>query len=163
MEFLDRADAGRRLASELKPFTEEWPVILALPRGGVPVALEVARALHAPLDVLAAASSVPVGGRTVIAVDDGLASGLSALAAVREIRRRGARQIVVAAPVCSGKAASTLAGEADRIVCLEAPPCMFAVGMSYRDFAPVSDEQVAALLAEAGTEEISGHAVPVAR
>jgi len=213
MLFLDRRDAGHRLVSELMEFADERPVIVALPRGGVPVAFEVARALRAPLDILAVRKlgapgnpelgvgavaedgtaildpqsagmhgmtqamleetlavesrelrrrveryrdgrpSIPVSGRTVIVVDDGLATGLTDLAAVRALRKRGARRIVVAVPVGSSEAVSMLAGEADRVVCLEIPRRLFGVGMWYRDFSPVSDEQVEALLAEAGRAE----------
>ncbi len=213
MLFLDRRDAGHRLASELMEFADERPVIVALPRGGVPVGVEVARALGAPLDILAVRKlgapgnpelgvgavaedgtaildpqsagmhgmtqamleetlavesrelrrrveryrdgrpSIPVSGRTVIVVDDGLATGLTDLAAVRALRKRGARRIVVAVPVGSSEAVSMLAGEADRVVCLEVPRRLFGVGMWYRDFSPVSDEQVEALLAEAGRAE----------
>jgi len=213
MLFLDRRDAGHRLVSELMEFADERPVIVALPRGGVPIAFEVARALRAPLDILAVRKlgapgnpelgvgavaedgtaildpqsagmhgmtqamleetlavesrelrrrveryrdgrpSIPVSGRTVIVVDDGLATGLTDLAAVRALRKRGARRVVVAVPVGSSEAMSVLAGEADRVVCLEVPRRLFGVGMWYRDFSPVSDEQVEALLAEAGRAE----------
>ena len=213
MVFLDRVDAGARLAVELEPLAQEHPVIVALPRGGVPVAFEIARALHAPLDILAVRKlgapgnpelgvgavaedgtgvldpqsaemhgmtqatlgetlavesrelrrrveryrdgrpPASVKGRTVVIVDDGLATGLTDLAAVRALRSRGARQIIVAVPVGSSEAVSMLAGEADRVVCLEVPRRLFGVGMWYRDFSPVSDEQVEALLAEAGREE----------
>ena len=213
MEFLDRHDAGRRLASELEPLTDQQPVIVALPRGGVPVAFEVARALGAPLDILAvrklaAATNpelgvgavaedgtgvldprsarmlgmtqstldttialesrelrrrvqryrdgrapIPVAGRTVIVIDDGLATGLTDLAAVRALRKRGASSIVVAIPVGSSESVSLLAQEADRVVCLEVPERLFGVGRWYRDFTPVSDEQVVALLAEASGGE----------
>jgi putative phosphoribosyl transferase len=219
MRFLDRRDAGRRLAAELKPFAQERPVIVALPRGGVPIALEVARALRAPLDILAVRKlgapgnpelgvgavaedgtgvldprsagmlgmtetmldatlaqesrelrrrveryrdgrpSIPVSGRTVIVVDDGLATGLTELAAVRALRKRGAQRIVVAVPVGSSESVSMLAEEADQVVCLMIPRRLFGVGMWYRDFAPVSDEQVLALLAEA-SGEASTEALP---
>jgi putative phosphoribosyl transferase len=209
VEFLDRHDAGRRLAVRLRSLAGARPVIVALPRGGVPVAFEVALALRAPLDILLvrklAASGNPelgvgavaedgtgvldvhsagmlgmtqatleetlaresrelrrrveryregrsliaVNGRTVIVIDDGLATGLTDLAAVRALRKRGARQIVVGVPVGSGEAVSMLAEEADRVVCLEIPPRLLGVGTWYRDFTPVSDEEVEALLAEA--------------
>ncbi len=211
MEFLDRHDAGRRLAVGLEGLEEQRPVIVALPRGGVPVAFEVARALGAPLEILAVRKlgapgnpelgvgavaedgtgvfdpesagtlgmtqamldetvelesrelrrrveryrdgrpTIPVSGRTVIVVDDGLATGLTDLAAVRALRKRGAREVIVAVPVGSSQAVAMLAKEADRVVCLEVPPRLFGVGMSYRDFSPVSDEQVLALLARAGS------------
>lgn len=207
MEFLDRRDAGRRLAKELGPLAREHPVIVAVPRGGVPVAFAVARTLCAPLDILAVQKlgapgnpelgvgavaedgtgvldpdsadmhgmtqvaldetlalesrelrrrvaryrdgrpSIPVVGRTVIIVDDGLATGLTDLAAVLAVRKRGARRIVVAVPVGSTQAVSMLAKEADRVICLEIPPRLLGVGMWYRDFTPVSDEEVVALLA----------------
>jgi putative phosphoribosyl transferase len=209
MLFLDRRDAGRRLAAELAALANERPVIIALPRGGVPVAFEVARALDAPLDILAVRKlgapgnpelgvgavaedgtgvldpqsagmlgmteamldatlaqesrelrrrveryrdgrpSIPVSGRTVIVVDDGLATGLTDLAAVRALRKRSASRIVVAAPVGSGDSVSMLAEEADQVVCLTVPRHLFGVGMWYRDFTPVSDAQVLALLADA--------------
>ncbi len=186
---------------------------MALPRGGVPVAWEVACALHAPLDILAVRKlgapgnpefgvgavaedgtgvldsrsaamlgmtqaeldatlaresqelsrrveryrdgrpSIPVQGRTVIIVDDGLATGLSDLAAVRALRNRGAGRIIVAVPVGSSEAVSMLATEADRVICLEVPRRLLGVGMWYRDFSPVSDEQVVALLADTGWQE----------
>jgi putative phosphoribosyl transferase len=209
MQFLDRRDAGRRLAVELAPFAVERPVIVALPRGGVPVALELARALKAPLEILAVRklgapgnpefgvgavaedgtgvldprsagmvgmtqatldatlareslelrrrveryrdgrAAMPVEGRTVIVVDDGLATGLTDLAAVRALRKRGAHRIVVAAPVGSSYAVSMLSEEADRVICLTIPPNLDGVGAWYRDFTPVSDEQVLAILAAA--------------
>jgi putative phosphoribosyl transferase len=209
VELLDRHDAGRRLAAELVTFAGERPVIVALPRGGVPVAFEVALVLGAPLELLAVRKlgatwnpelavgavaedgtvvldsqsplvlgmpqgkietalarevgelrrrvdryragrpATPVNGRTAIIVDDGLATGLTALAAVRALRARDATRVVVAAPVGSVEAVSRLAGEADRVVCVEIPPRLYGVGMWYRDFEPVSEEQVRALLAQA--------------
>lgn len=213
MKFLDRHDAGRRLAAALEPMRDQQPVIVALPRGGVPVAFEVARALDAPLDILAVRklgapgnpelgvgavaedetgvldphsagmlgmtqamlnrtlavesqelrrrveryrngrSPLPVTGRTAIIVDDGLATGLTDLAAVRALRKRGASHIVVAVPVGSSDAVSMLAEEADRVVCLEVPPRLYGVGMWYDDFTPVSDEEVMALLASTTTDQ----------
>ena len=87
-----------------------------------------------------------VRGRTVIVVDDGLATGLSDLAAVRSLRRRGAGRIVVAVPVGSQPAVSMLEREADQVLCHTVPPELLGVGGWYRDFTPVSDEQVLALL-----------------
>lgn len=215
MSFVDRTHAGRRLASELAGLRGERPVIVALPRGGVPVAWEVARELGAPLEILAVRklgapgnpelgvgavaedgtgvldprsaaslgmtqavldstvalesrelrrrvehyrdgrSPIPVSGRTVIVVDDGLATGLTDLAAIRALRKRGATQIIVAVPVGSSEAVSMLAEEADRVVCLEVREPLFGVGVWYQDFSPVSDEQVIALLGEASARQCS--------
>jgi putative phosphoribosyl transferase len=212
MQFLDRQDAGRRLAAKLMDLADERPVVVALPRGGVPVGVEVARALGAPLEILAVRKlgapgnpelgvgavaedgtgvldpqsagmlgmtqamldatlaresrelrrrveryrdgrpSIPVSGRTVIVVDDGLATGLTDLAAVRALRKRGARRIVVAVPVGSNESVSMLAEEADQVFCLTIPQRLVGVGMWYHDFTPVSDEQVLALLAEAARD-----------
>jgi putative phosphoribosyl transferase len=210
MQFADRRDAGRRLASELLELASEGPVVVALPRGGVPVAVEVAKALDAPLDILAVrklgapgnrelgvgavaeggsavldSSSaeqlgltravldatlaretqelrrrvaryrgerppIAVDGRTVIVVDDGLATGLSDLAAIRALRKRGARRIVVAVPVGSRESVAMLGEEADEVLCLMIPERLYGVGLWYEDFAPVSDEEVLALLEQAG-------------
>jgi predicted phosphoribosyltransferase len=208
MRFLDRRDAGRRLAAELIALADELPVIVALPRGGVPVAAEVARALAAPLDILAVRklgapgnpelgigavaedatgvldvrsagrlgmtrpmldatlsqesqelrrrveryrdgrAAIPVSGRTVIVVDDGMATGLTDLAAVKALRKRGAARIVVAVPVASRESVAMLGKEADRVVSVMIPRRLFGVGVWYEDFTAVSDEQVIALLAE---------------
>lgn len=86
-------------------------------------------------------------GRTVILVDDGLATGLTALAAVRSLRRDGPRRLVVAAPVCSPEAVRLLRADVDDVVCVEAPPAFRAVGLWYDDFAQTTDEEVLALLA----------------
>jgi len=213
MHFLDRRDAGRMLAAELVPLAGERPVVVALPRGGVPVGAEVARLLGAPLEILAvrklgapgnpelgvgaivedgtavlderSASAVgmtqvtldetvareaaelqrrveryragrarvPVEGRTVIVVDDGLATGLSDLAAVRSLRKQAARRIVVAVPVGSGESVRMLAEEADDVVSVLTPRVLFGVGLWYEDFSPVSDEQVLTLLREASARE----------
>ena len=209
MVFEDRRHAGRLLAARLLGLAPERPVVLAVPRGGVPVALEIAHALGAPLDVLTVRKlgaprnpelavgavaedgtavlnvemarslgmtrsqlgavvererhelrrrverfrdglePIEVRGRTAIVVDDGLATGLTDLAAVRALRGRDAARIVVAVPVGSGEAISMLRDEADEVVCLTTPRELFSVSEWYRDFAPVSDEQVLALLAEA--------------
>jgi predicted phosphoribosyltransferase len=206
--FRDRAHAGRQLARRLEPYGAQRPDVVALPRGGVPVAAEVARALGAPLDVVVvrkigaprnseyAIGAVAEGGvhvlgrregrsadlsgaelgeliaraqrelderlqryrrgrppvdlrgHTVIAVDDGLATGRSALAAVRSIRGRGAARVILAAPVASRQAALLLREAADEVVCLEVPSDLWAVGAWYEDFRATSDEEVARLLAE---------------
>jgi putative phosphoribosyl transferase len=207
MRFRDRRDAGRRLAAELLDLAEQQPVVVALPRGGVPVAAEVARALGARLEIFGVLkvgapgnpelavgaiaedgsgvldprsagrlgmtqamldetlerdskelrrrveryrggrAPVAVGGRTVIVVDDGLATGLTVLAAVRAIRRRGPARIVVAVPVGSDESVSMLAEEVDRVVCPMTPEPLLGVGRWYWNFAPVSDDQVIEALA----------------
>ena len=204
--FLDRRDAGQRLAERLEHLREENPVVIGLPRSGVPVAYEVASALEAPLDVaivrklgapfqpeyaLGAIGEedvvflnpdavgilgvsdqelervksrerselerrqrlyrgdhppLSVRGRTVILVDDGIATGASASAAARVLRRRGAARVVLAVPVGPPGAGERFGEEVDEFFCLEAPADFFAVGPYYEDFGQTSDEQVEELL-----------------
>lgn len=211
MRFRDRRDAGRRLAAELVDLAQEQPVVVALPRGGVPVAAEVAQALDAPLEIFGVLkvgapgnpelavgaiaedgsgvldprsagrlgmtqamldealerdakelrrrvdryrggrAPIAVGGRTVIVIDDGLATGLTVLAAVRALRRRDPARIVVAVPVGSDESVSMLAEEVDRVVCLMTPEPLLGVGRWYWNFAPVSDDQVIEALAVANS------------
>jgi putative phosphoribosyl transferase len=216
MVFRDRRDAGRRLATELAQMDLDRPVIVALPRGGVPVAYEVAAALGAPLDVLAVRKlgapghpefgvgavaeddvgvldprtagsvgmegdvleaaiaresaelrrrvavyrdgrpPVPLQGRTAVIVDDGVATGLTDLAALRAVRKRGAARVVVAVPVGAPPSLSMLRDEADDVVCLCAPTDLGGVGRWYDDFSQVPDEVVVRLLAEAGAGSGAG-------
>jgi predicted phosphoribosyltransferase len=213
--FADRRDAGRRLAERLAPLASSRPVVIALPRGGVPVAVEVARALSAPLDVLGVrklgapgnpelavgaiaegvgavldvglarrtgmtrrrfASAVereeaelarrvvayrrgrpplPIAGRSVIVVDDGVATGLTEQAAIVALRARGARRITVAVPVGAPESIARLARECDEVVCHTCPQSLRAVGCWYEDFAPLSDHEVIELLA--GAAAASSH------
>ena len=208
VRFRDRHDAGRRLAALLGDLREEHPLVVGIPRGGVPVAAEVASALGAPLDVAVVRKigaprnpefaigalaeggvhvlsqrvvralrlsdvelerliarvaleleerlrryrggrePVDLTGRTAILVDDGLATGSSALAAVRSLRKRGAARVVLAVPVGAPESLAAMRAEADDVVCVEAPADLWAVGYWYEDFSPTSDEEVAALLAE---------------
>ena len=211
--FADRIDAGQALAASLTRFAgRDDVVVLGLPRGGVPVALEVARALSAPLDVLvvrklgvpgheeyamgaiasggirvlsqvvikglriseAAVAEVvareegelsrreaafrngrpalELAGRTVLLVDDGLATGSTMLAAVRAARAKGPARVVVAVPTGSAEACALLAKEADEVVCLDTPEPFRAVGLWYEDFSQTSDEQVKACLRETRSE-----------
>jgi putative phosphoribosyl transferase len=211
MSFLDRNDAGRRLAAELEPLRAEHPVILGLPRGGVPVAYEVAAALDAPLDVIivrklgvpfqpelgmgaigeggvrilneqvvhrAGVTADELGavegreraeldgraarfrggrprlaltGRTVVIVDDGIATGSTARAACRVARAQGARRVVLAVPVAPPHAIAELRQDADDVVCLELPWDFYAIGQFYADFSQTSDEEVIACLERAAT------------
>jgi putative phosphoribosyl transferase len=187
--------------------TAERPVVVGLPRGGVPVAYEVAQALGAPLDVLVVRKlgcpwqpelgvgalgeggvrllnaalmrstgvtepqleavaareaaelehrvrlyrgerePIPITGRTVIVVDDGLATGFTARAAIEVLRRRGAHRIVLAVPVAPIGTVSELQSIADEVVCLHTPSDLRAIGQFYEDFAQTSHEEVASLLA----------------
>lgn len=209
-QFADRKQAGIELARTVSRLKLRPPVIvLALPRGGVPVAYEVARALRAPLDVLVVRkigmpgqpelaigaiasgnvtvrepiSGIPFGpdarafallaereraelerrersyrgdrpalelaGKTVVLVDDGLATGATMLAAVRAARKAGASSIVVAAPVASDEASALVGGEADTLALLQIPAELHSIGEWYWEFAQVEDAEVLALLTKA--------------
>jgi predicted phosphoribosyltransferase/dienelactone hydrolase len=211
MSFRDRADAGRKLAERLEVFRPERPVVVGLPRGGVPVAAEVARVLDAPLDVLVVRKlghpahrelglgaigeggalvlnrglidqlrvapvalqrvkaqeerelarrvaryrgdrpRLAVDGRTVILVDDGLATGFTARAAVEVLRHAGARRVVLAVPVAPVATADELRAVADEVVCLDTPTAFDAIGRWYDDFRQVGDAEVIRLLAGVAT------------
>jgi putative phosphoribosyl transferase len=209
IRFRDRRDAGRQLAALLEPYCSERPVIVAMPRGGVPVAAEVARALDAPLDVAVVRKigapqnpefaigavaenavrllseqatralgltdaevnvlvaqaegeladyvhryrgqrpAIDLAGRTVILIDDGLATGRSAHAALLSLRARGAARLILAVPVAAAESVRALASLVNEIVCVEQPEEMWAVGYWYEDFAPTSDAEVVAALDQA--------------
>jgi predicted phosphoribosyltransferase len=210
MRFQNRSDAGRQLAALFTGFANQPDVrILALPRGGVPVAFEIARTLHAPLDVwvvrklgapsipeLAIGAIAPGGiqllasdtirrlnipqqiveaiaareraeldrrekayrgdrpllditAKTVILVDDGLATGSTMRAAIASLRQRQPARIIVAAPVAARSVCAQLAHEADQVVCLFAPIDLDAVGQWYEDFEQTSDAEVCERLARA--------------
>ena len=218
--FRDRREAGVALGAALLGLTGDEPVVLALPRGGVPVAYEIARALHAPLDVLLVRKvgapgnpelgmgavaeggvrvldrdtiralmisaeeldrsierataelagqlqryrggrpAIELAGRTAIVVDDGLATGGTANAALRAVRARGARRVVLAVPVGSRQAVERLRPEADEVVCLNVPADLRAVGAWYRDFGQTSDEEVAELLERAALASVTPTPAP---
>jgi predicted phosphoribosyltransferase len=207
MRYRNRIDAGRELARHLTTYASRSDVVvLGLPRGGVPVAAEVAARLRAPLDVFlvrkigvpehpelamgalaeggikvlsnrlirdlgipaglvervtarerleldrrdvcfrAGRKPQPVAGRTVILVDDGLATGLTMEAAIAALREQQPSQIIVATPVGAREACARLSTVADDVVCPLRPDPFSAVGMWYDDFAPTDDDEVRRLL-----------------
>ncbi|SFK29969.1 phosphoribosyltransferase [Methylocapsa palsarum] len=206
--FVDRSDAGRQLASLLAPLKAQHPIVFALPRGGAPVAAEIAKALRAPLDLLlvrklgapsqpelaigaivdgakptlllndeivrslhvtpgeiAQIRDVELGvierrrksyfkgrpplsakGRFVIVVDDGLATGATARAALNALRQQGASRIALAVPVAPPQTLQDLALECDEIYCLQEQDYFPGVGAFYRDFRQLTDAEVIAIL-----------------
>lgn len=208
----NRREAGRLLAAEISTMAPDRPVVLALPRGGVPVAAEIARVLNAALDILvvrkvgapdnpelalaalvdgdppdlvandetvAAYGLDPAGlealarrerpelerrrqtyrgtrepldvaGRTVILVDDGIATGTTVKAALRALARRRPARVILAVPVAPPDVIAVLAREAGTIVCPLRPVPFRALSLHYRDFPQLSDREVLEILAEAG-------------
>lgn len=206
--FADRDDAGKRLAAEVKRLRLADPVVLALPRGGVPVAAPVAEVLGAPLDLvmvrkigapghteLAAGAvvdgaahqvvwnesvlrslglgpadlqpavekqlalikdrrtlyfggraPVPVQGRDVVVVDDGIATGATIRAALKGLSQAGAASIVLAVPVAPSDTLAALKPLVDRVICLTTPEPFFAVGQQYQRFDQVTDTEVVGIL-----------------
>ena len=206
--FADRTEAGKELAKQLVARKLDDPVVLALPRGGVPVAVEIARALKAPLDLvlvrkigvpfqreLAAAAVVdggepevvvndevmtmagvtqdyigeqakielaeierrrlvylegrpriPLEGRNLILVDDGIATGASVRAAIAALLRKSPRRLILAVPVAPRETVALLRGKVDEVVCLEMPEPFYAIGLHYLDFHQVPDEEVVKLM-----------------
>ncbi|RKS07952.1 putative phosphoribosyl transferase [Nocardiopsis sp. Huas11] len=224
LPFTDRSEAGRRLAERVRAYAVNDPIVLALPRGGVPVGAELARRLDADFDVLVvrkiglpgrpetgvgaisedghvyfddlalARLRVPrqalddtvkeeraeldrrrrvyrgersaprIAGRDCVVVDDGVATGGTARAALRMVRQAGPSQVVLAVPVASPEAVELLREEADALVVLSAPDNFHAVGEWYRDFDQLSDADVMAILAERGRvrpEENTARAVRI--
>jgi len=216
MLFTDRADAGRHLARRLRSLRGTDVVVAALPRGGLPVAFEVAEELRAPLDVIvvrklgvpyqpelgfgaigedgtriiddhvvrltgltgpqiAAVAAreraraarrverlrggrpqVPLAGRTVIVIDDGIATGSTARAACQVARARGAGRVILAVPVGPASGVASLCRDADEVICLHTPEGFYAIGDWYTDFSQVTDEEVTALLDRAAAIRSSG-------
>src|SRR6516165_4402459 len=213
MVFADRNDAGRRLAARLGHLRGEPVVVLGLPRGGVPVAFQVARALGAPLDVIvvrklgvpfqpelgmgavgedgvrivndevvsltgvsggeiAAVEAgeraelerrakrfrgdrprVALEGRTVVVVDDGIATGSTARAACQVARAQGAARVVLAVPVAPSGWQARIGRDADECICLHTPALFFAIGQFYADFSQTSDDEVVDRLERAARRE----------
>jgi putative phosphoribosyl transferase len=210
--FRDRTEAGRLLAQKLREYANrDDVVVLALPRGGVPVGFEVAKALNAPLDIFlvrklglpeqeelamgaiatggvrvlndevvraldipdeivdavaakeerelerrereyrGGRAPVDVRGRTVILIDDGLATGSSMRAAALALRNKQPAQIVVAVPVGAPSTCAEFESEVDKVVCAVTPEPFWGVGQWYRDFSPTSDEEVRDLLGRAAS------------
>jgi len=214
--FNDRREAGRQLAAALAFLKERSPVILGLPRGGVPVAYEIAMALEAPLDVLlvrkigspfspevgmgalvegdpprrvlndemidllrpsslflaqeverqtrelqrrrslycGGRERMPLAGRTVVIVDDGIATGGSMLAALEAVRAAEPERLLLAVPVAPADTLEKLCSLADDAICLQVPANFRAVSQYYEDFAQTGDEEVTALLDEAAKRSL---------
>lgn len=208
--FSNRTEAGQLLARKLTTYTNRSDVlVLALPRGGVPVAFEVAKALNAPLDIcLVRKLGVPghkelamgaiatgvvmvlneevvesvgiskeiinqvaaqeqqelerrdrlyrgnrpvpeVKNRTILLIDDGIATGSTMRAAITTLRKQQPKSIVVAVPVAPPSTCNELKLEVDQVVCLTMPPTFHAIGLWYEDFSQTTDEEVRNLLAQA--------------
>ncbi len=207
IRFRDRTDAGQQLAQQLKAYANRADVlVLALPRGGVPIGYEIARALNLPLDICLVRklgepgnkesaigaisadgvrvlnhyalsylgitkqqleritdqelqelkrrdqayrgnrSPVDIYDRTIILVDDGLATGATMRAAVMWVRSQQPRQLIVAVPIAAMGAYKQLKTQVDRLICLSIPNNMFAIGLWYNNFDQVTDEEVCNLL-----------------
>lgn len=206
--FTDRVDAGKKLASALAGVSGKNSIVLAIPRGGVIVGYEIAKALNLPLDViiphkigapdnpeLAIGAMTEDGtiildrsvisylgvpeayikeesevqkreierrlkmyrknepypdlhGRDVIVVDDGIATGSTMKAALASVRKRGAKTIIAAAPVCPPSTIKELAKEADQIICVHSPEYFSAIGQFYENFEQTTDEEVIEILSE---------------
>lgn len=165
MHFEDRTDAGRRLGAEMAGAVGPDVVVLGVPRGGVPVAREVARALDAPLDVLVVAapgraelreaeyrgglSPARLDGRVAAVVDEGATTGATAEQACRLARGKGASRVVLGLPVARAASLDGLGRACDQLICLHAPRSFWTVGLWYGDFETVSDTAVRAVLREA--------------
>lgn len=156
MYFVDRRDAGRQLADLLRHLRSADPVVLAVPRGGVPVAAEVAEALEAPLEVcLVGAARAPfadaqqpleVDGRTVIVVDEGLVTGAAARAACQVAREYGAARVILAPPIAAYDKTPRLYDVADELICIHAPEDFVSVADAYAQLPRVPDAQIIELL-----------------
>lgn len=206
MIFKNRSSAGKKLAKKLKKYQQENVIVLALPRGGVPVGYEIAKLLASPFNVIVSRKigapqnpelgigaisennvslmnkriasllnisqnqveniikkekkelsrrirlyrnnqSLPdLSGKTVILVDDGLATGVTAKAAIESIKKLKPEKIVFAAPVCARESVKQLSPDADQIVCLYTPSALQAIGIYYKNFQQVTDQEVVRLI-----------------
>lgn len=206
MLFQNREDAGKQLALRLKKFGGYNTLILALPRGGVPVGSQIANYLHIPLDIFVvrkigapsnpelAIGAIASGGtwyldkltiqnlkiphelideiaikeleevarrqkeyrdnlpppeiknKTIILVDDGIATGATVKAAIRAIQKNNPAKLILAVPVCSREVIAELNPLVDKIICLETPDHFTAVGVYYKNFDQISDDEVKAIL-----------------
>ena len=209
--FQDRREAGRILAEEVCAYLRDIgvtdrPLVLGLPRGGLPIAQEIAESVHGDLDVSVARKigfpaqpefgigavtadgparfsqetlrqvglteadltadvqrereearrrlrryrgdrELPrIADRTVIVADDGVATGVTSMAALQDVRAKGPRNLIFAAPACAKEATQLLASEADKVLCLRVPDYFGAVGAWYRDFEQLTDDDVEAIL-----------------
>lgn len=208
--FANRSEAGKQLAAVLQDMNLADPVILALPRGGVPLGYEVAKALGAPLDILLVRKigapgheeygigalvdgaspqvvideeiarmvgasqgyidrevarqleelerrraayrtgpAIPLAGRTVVVVDDGIATGGTVRAALQALAKVGAARIVLAVPLVPSDILPVMRSLCDEVICLSSPEPFYAVGAHYRDFEQTEDVEVVRLLSEA--------------
>jgi putative phosphoribosyl transferase len=215
--FATRSDAGQRLADQLAHLRDQQPIVIGLPRGGLPVGAAIAERLHADLDVLIVrkigaplqpelalgalvegdppivswnenvieqmrvtpkeidaivkveraeierrrqkylggrARISPVG-RLVILVDDGIATGATARAALQALRKQGTRRVVLAVPLAPSDVVKTLQREADEVYCLESPDPFGSVGTHYRDFHQLDDAEAIAILDAAGRSKVT--------
>lgn len=206
MIFANRQEAGKLLATELARHRNEKPIVLALPRGGIPIGFEIAEVLHAPLEVLVARKigaphnpELGIGAiaedevrvldeptikllgisteeiekvtekekeelkrrvamyrnnkplpslkaKTVLLVDDGLATGVTARAAIASIKKQKPKRLIFASPVCAYDTAQEFKQMVDDVICVTTPVDFSAVGLWYQEFGQVSDDQVVALL-----------------
>jgi putative phosphoribosyl transferase len=157
MYFVDRRDAGRQLADLLKHLRRADPVVLAVARGGVPVAAEVAESLDAPLEICHVSTSsrtpfaddkqpLEVDGRTVIVVDEGLVTGATARAACRIARDSGAARVILALPIAAYDKTPRLYDVADELICIHAPQDFVSVADAYAQHPRVPDAQIIELM-----------------
>ena len=213
--FKDRTDAGRELAGRLSPLAGKDTIVIALPRGGLPVAYEIAHALGAPLDVInvrklgvpwheeLALGAIGTGGvrvlnndvimvagvtredldnvtrlqqleldrrerlyrggrpapvltgRTVILVDDGIATGATLRAAIAVVRKQSPARLVVAVPVAQASVAAEIAREVDRFECVLTPGDLYGIGLWYDDFPQLKDSEVQSILARSASETVT--------